>query len=133
MKPENKESIFSRDILHAMIPDSNKDGDLAPYAKEIDILNKIEILSLEADNRTHHALSSKNNFENKITPKNDIIDLVKSGCALPDVDSPEKMLLENNKKQEDNTPSNETEESAYKMVNLISKNYNLPDIDNNLW
>lgn len=130
MEQKNKETIFSKDLLYNIIPNSNKDEKPPSCADSVNILNEIEILSLKAEKTQRHALSIKNDFQDKTLAKNDIVDLIKSACALPVVDTPEKMLTDYDKKNNDGTNAGKDEKTPYRMINLISKNYKLPDIRN---
>lgn len=129
MEQKNKETIFSKELLYNIIPNLNKD-EKPPSCADVNILNEIEILSLKAEKTQRHALSIKNDFQDKTLAKNDIVDLIKSACALPDVDTPEKMLTDYDKKNNDGTNAGKDEKTPYRMINLISKNYKLPDIRN---
>lgn len=118
MKSENKKrSIFDIDFLMAQ-----NNGN---------ILNEVEIISAAAP-KTGHVLSKNIELNDVCVPKNDIVDLIKTGYNLPEADEPEKMLSNTRDKKESVELCNESLENApFRMVNLISGSYRLPEVETN--
>lgn len=116
MKSKNNEkSIFDINILITQ--------DSIPHTVE-----DIELVSKNSPER--HVLSRNIDIESNNTVKNDMIELIKSGYNLPEADTPENMLCSpDGKKEEKNTNK---EADSFKMINLISKSCNLPEIDSDL-
>jgi len=108
----DKKSIFDINFL------LNKSG-------SENILEDIEMLSGAAGSKIGHVLSKNINFDSVSIPKNTMVDLVKSGYNLPEADEPQKMLNSSDKKEEVETNSND---SKFRMPDLISKSYKLPEI-----
>ncbi len=118
MKSENKKrSIFDVEALMAQNNEHN-------------ILNDVEMISSSASN-AGHALSKNIELET-FAPKNDMLELIKTGYNLPEADEPEKMLVNNCEKRVSVELCDETlEDAPFRMVNLISGNYRLPEIETN--
>jgi len=118
MKSENKKrSIFDVEALMAQNNEHN-------------ILNNVEMISSSASN-AGHALSKNIELET-FAPKNDMLELIKTGYNLPEADEPEKMLVNNCEKRVSVELCDETlEDAPFRMVNLISGNYRLPEIETN--
>ncbi len=105
-------------------------------ARSFNILDEIEILSTKAD-AENSRIFNKEVPEGREAAKNSIVDLIKIGYELPNVDAPERMLLDSGISYNLCKEEKEQENTPYKMVNLISKNFRLPKIEyeaqNNEW
>jgi len=126
-KNESKRSIFPEDLSNlGQIPEDYKDNS---------VFDRIEILSSEIlnnpDVRRRYALLRDSGLEEKDLTKSDMISLIKSGYRLPEAKSPEKMLLSSSRadEAEGNEENKGHERAPYRMVNLISSSFRLPDID----
>lgn len=86
-----------------------------------------ELISMAHNADDVHSLIRNGELEALSSSRNEISDLVKSSYRLPKVDSPEKMLVENNRHEDEEAGENEYD--PYRMVNLISKSFKLPEFD----
>ena len=98
-------------------------------AKSFNILEEMEILSSRAD-ANYRFLGAETSGEE--FSRRNIADLVKMGYKLPDVDSPERMLLGNMSESRELGEEASIEDDPYRMVNLISRNFRLPEVDRDL-
>ncbi len=119
MKSKDKKSIF--DINSKFL----QNIDTLLTAGTQGFLDNIELVSKNTP--AEHALSKNIEFDNIYARKNDMVELVKRGFKLPEADEPERMLASSEEKIEAKE-QNTREENAFKMADLISKSYNLPDI-----
>lgn len=91
------------------------------------ILNEIEILSGKIKPGGYKRVFTSENSGYQ----REIADLVRMGYSLPDADSPGVMLLENGRQK--NVPKRSAEKDPYKMINLISGSFTLPEIEDDNW
>lgn len=115
----------SKQRVRSIFPDIMK---VEGATKNFNILDEIEILSSRADIENSRFLN-RENLENRDSAKNSIVDLIKAGYELPNVDAPERMLLEDAVSSKTRNEEKRQEDSPYRMVNLISKNFRLPEVD----
>ncbi len=119
MKSKNKKkSIF--DINYLMTQNSTSN-----------ILENIELVSENVAN-TGHVLSKNIEFDGICTSKNDMLELIKTGYNLPEADTPENMLMAPPEEKKEKPVKEDSKNDSFKMINLVSKSYNLPEIDNDL-
>ena len=98
------------------------------------ILNEIELLSIRAGKLSGHVLSRSEELKDEPVRRNNISDLVKAGHRLPEVKSVENMLSSDETQAEPEAVIRADEEGKfgikpYRIVNLISGSYRLPEID----
>ncbi len=97
-----------------------------------DILSEIELLSTRAGRLSSHVLSRGSEIQDEAVTRNSISDLVKMGHRLPKVESVEKMLSSEECAKEAEMLHNDEGNfgiKPYRIVNLISGSYRLPEID----
>lgn len=126
-RSEDRRSIFPENF-----------SEMQDIQSAADILGEMELLSSRAVQNERHILSRDAELEDRVSKRSDIADLIKSGYKLPEVESVE-MLLSSNKAL-DRTEENETpsggdnfKDAPYRMVNLISGSYRLPEIDDSFF
>ena len=126
-RSEDRRSIFPEDF-----------SVLQDIQSAADILGEMELLSSRAVQNERHILSRDVELEDRVSERSDIADLIRSGYKLPEVESVE-MLLSSDKAM-DRAEENETppggdnfKDAPYRMVNLISGSYRLPEIDDSFF
>ncbi len=113
MKSRNSEkSIFD---INFLISQNN----LSDSVKDIELVSQ---------NVSRHVLSQDINTESSKAAKSDMVELIKTGYSLPEADTPENMLCGSSDKKE-KTAGENTEQDTFKIINLVSANYNLPKVD----
>lgn len=128
-------SIFPENFVEMQgAREAEVSGKISDAAENNDILNEIEFLNARVMRLSGHVLSENSGLDAETSAVNNISDLVKMGHGLPKVESPEKMLVSDNithKKQEASSKGEESNSKIepYRIVNLISGSYKLPEID----
>ena len=126
-RSEDRRSIFPENF-----------SEMQDIQSAADILGEMELLSSRAVQNERHILSRDVELEDRVSERSDIADLIRSGYKLPEVESVE-MLLSSDKAM-DRAEENETppsgdnfKDAPYRMVNLISGSYRLPEIDDSFF
>lgn len=144
-KKQDKGSIFPENFadMQGVRPsdDADKQADILGDARRDDILSEIEFLNARMAHGSRHILAKNYTLENldptglecNNVSRNNISDLVKMGHRLPEVKSVEHLLSSDAdiEKQEQQAKENSSNSgiAPYRIVNLISGSYKLPDID----
>ncbi len=149
-RKEDKRSIFPENFVNIDgVRGAEKAETTGGFARE-DILSEIEFLNAKIISNGAHVLSKNSSLRDfradeasadgrmgleEGASRNNISDLVKMGHRLPEVKSIEKMLSSDdmaNETSPEGAPSAEASNlgiAPYRIVNLISGSYKLPDID----
>ena len=130
-------SIFPENFVEMQgVQGSNAPNDALGDMRRDDILSEIEFLNAKVMRSGGHALSKNAELEEaeSVNSRNSISDLVKMGHRLPEVEAPEKMLIsEESAVRQDDAPAeaqvSKSGIAPYRIVNLISGSYKLPEID----
>lgn len=116
-------SMGTKKTKRSIFPDK-----MPVFAEEaFNILEQVEDLTSKSDVTRRHALSF-DEAEECTSQKNDITYLVKAGYNLPEVLPAEDMLTGEESKEE-TKEQDEEKQAPYRMVNLISSNFRLPDVE----
>ena len=115
MKSKDKRSIFDISFLL----ENNQSG----------VLEDIEFIATGCSQKTGHVLSKNIQLDDLCVQKSDLVELIKSGYNLPAADEPQKMLLDSTVKKEEKLNTKDSEMDSFRMINLVSKNYNLPKVE----
>ena len=119
-KNKSKKSIFPEDMLKSIIAPSGENN--------LNVFDEIEILSAKVDESGQNAALLRNKMLESNQEARTMADLVKMSCKLPEVDTPEKMLSNSSESKVPETERRDND-SPYRMINLISENFRLPDIE----
>lgn len=122
-RSEDRRSIFPENF-----------SEMQDIKSTADILGEIELLSSRTGQNERHVLSKDAGLEDRTPERSDIADLIRSGYKLPEVESVEMLLSSDKtvKRAEENEASSirdDFKDAPYRMVNLISGSYRLPEID----